>query len=188
MTLSDATNLIVATTSIVAILLAVFTFWRQMKQSQTFLGIQILREWESHFFYSEDMRRRRYITCRYLESKAIEEIRYEEIPAEAWEVLDSFDSIAVYINRGVVEEELAWVAFYYWLNIYWHVLAPHKEALRQENDGTEYLGDIGPMYERLTAYGVRHRGLRDVEARCSPLRIARFIEEELRATAGVKSG
>jgi hypothetical protein len=132
------------------------------------------------------MQRRRLVTCQYLQGQTADEIRHEEIPAEAWEVLDSLDSIGIYVNRGVVEEELAWVGFYYWLNAYWHVLAAHREALRQEHDGTEDLGDIEPMSERLTAYGVRHRGLAGLESRCSARRIARFIEEELRSTEAVR--
>jgi hypothetical protein len=182
MTLGDVTNLIVAITSIVAILLAVFTFWQQMRQSRTFLGIQILREWESHFFWSEDMRRRRYVTCKYLEGKSAEEIRYEDIPAEAWEILDTFDGVGMYVSRGVVDEELAWATFYYWLNIYWYVLQPHRELLRAEHAGTEYLKDIDEMYARLTDVGTKRRGLAALESRCSPQRVARFIEEELRAT------
>ena len=184
MTLSDVTNLIVAVTSIVAIFLAVFTFWRQMKQSQTFLGIQILQEWELRFFWSDDMRRRRYVTCKYLQGKSPNEIRYEDIPAEAWEILDTFDGIGLYVNRDVVEAELAWVTFYYWLNVYWYVLQPHRESLRAEHDGTQYLKDIDEMYQRLTEFGVKHRGLAGIESRCSPIRITRFIEEELRATGG----
>jgi len=182
MALSDMANVIIAITSIIAIFLAVFTFWRQMEQSRTFLGIQILREWESHFFYSEDMRNRRYTACRYLEGKSPEEIQYEDIPAEAWEILDSFDSIGIYVNRRVVDPELAWDTFYYFLNIYWHVLAPHRDALQTEHGGTQYLNDIDGMYEKLTAYGVARRNLQGVDERCSPYRIARFIEEELRAT------
>ena len=43
MNLGDITNLVIAVTLTVAILIAVYTFWKQNNQAKQFLGIQILR-------------------------------------------------------------------------------------------------------------------------------------------------
>ena len=115
MNIGTITNTITAATSITAILLAVYTFGRQHKQARLFLGIQILREWEASFFMSPIMRRRRYITCRHFKTSHASGFR--DLPPETWDLLDTFDSIAIYVNRGIIEEELAWTTFYYWLNI-----------------------------------------------------------------------
>ena len=179
MNIGDITNAIVALTSIVAIVLAVYTFWAQNRQAKVFLGIQILREWESSFFTSPEMRRRRYITCHHFLHRATN----GKVPAEAWEILDEFDSIGIYVNRGIVDEELAWTTFYYWLNIYWHLLSPHVAELYNEHlDGVQYLKNTEDMYARLTRFAERHRRLPSVEIRCSPPKVAYFLDEELRAT------
>ena len=177
MNLGDITNLVIAVTSTVAIIIAVYTFWKQNNQAKQFLGIQILREWESFFFSSPDMCRRRYVTCRFFKSGG-----KPPIPYEAWDLLDTFDSIATYFNRRIVEDDLAWSTYYYWLDMYWYLLKPHVDALHASTEGVPYLKDVDEMYRKLTKFGERHKKLPSSKLRFSEVTVAEFLDDEMRAT------
>jgi hypothetical protein len=179
MNIGDITNVIVALTSIVAIVLAVYTFWAQNRQTKVFLGIQLLRDWENSFFGSPEMRRQRYITCHFF----LYHTPNAELPAVAWKILDEFDTIGIYVNRRIVDEEIAWATFYYWLNIYWHLLSPYVSKLYAEHlDGVEYYKNIEEMYVRLTHFGKIHRNLPSADIRCSSSKVTYFLNDELHAT------
>jgi hypothetical protein len=192
MNLGDFTNIVVAATSIVAIILGIASFWQQNNQAMAFLGIQILREWEQVFFSSDEMRRRRYVACIFLKQKLENESRsgsdvqstkqYRDLPPEVWEILDTFDSIGIYVNKGIVDKELAWTTFYYWINAYWFLLHDHVKQLQEYTDGVPYLKNVEDMYNTLTAFAVKNRNLPPETKRCSKEKIQDFIEDEIKAT------
>ncbi len=177
MNISDITNIIVSATSLIAIVIALYTFWLQNKQAKIFLGVQILREWEHDFFSTDEMKRRRYIACDFMLNK-----NTGDLPQEAWEILDTFDCIAIYVNKGIVQPDIAWDTFYYWLNGYWHLLNSRIHELREFTDGTKYLHNVELMHSHLTNFGVRKRSLTNESKRCSESKMKTFLEDEICAT------
>jgi hypothetical protein len=177
MDLGDFTNIVLSATSLVAIVLGIATYWHQNVQANLFLGIQILREWEQSFFSSPEMRRRRHIASAHFRRTPT-----AEVPPEAWEILDAFDSIGIYVNRGIVDKEIAWITFYYWLNVYWHLLKNHTKRFHEYSDGVRYLNNVEELYKTLTDYGVKHRNLPGEDKRCSPEKIQGFLDDEIKAT------
>lgn len=85
MTLEYFATLATAITSIIAIALAVITYWHQTRQSNIHLGITILRDCEKDFFYSLEMRRQRLVTAQFLLTRESSE---QKPPDEAFEVMD----------------------------------------------------------------------------------------------------
>ncbi|HBJ82915.1 MAG TPA: hypothetical protein DDZ88_03370 [Verrucomicrobiales bacterium] len=170
-------TLVTAVTSIIAILLAVYSFWFQTRQANRTLGIIILRDCERDFFYSTEMRRRRFEAARFLMTRQ----PGQSPPQACYELLDFIDCFGIYVNRGLIEPELAWNTFYYWFSVYWHSLSKEVDELNEQTDGVPYLWNCHMLYSRLTKWGERHKRLPSETLRYAPERLQRFFADELSA-------
>lgn len=177
MTVENISALITSITSVVALLISTYTFSKQAQQSKITLAVSLLRDFENHFFFSDDMRHKRCVTSKCL----IDRHDNLELPPEAYELLDFFDTIALHVNRGIIDEEMAWITFYWWFDKYWHLLSQDVEKLHQDNDGVNYLENCARLHSKLTEFGINHKNLPKSEVRHSPEKLKTFLVDEVNA-------
>jgi len=179
MTVEKISAIITSITSIVALLISTYTFSKQAQQSKITLAVNLLRDFEKHFFFSEDMRRKRCVTSKFLLDRA-ENINID-LPPEGYELLDFFDTIALHVNRGIIDDEMAWITFYWWFDKYWYLLSEDVERLHQDNDGVKYLENCTRLHTQLTGFGIKQKNLPNSEVRHSPEKLKAFLLDEINA-------
>jgi hypothetical protein len=179
LSIESISALATAITSIIAILLAAYTFWFQTRQAKRTLGITIVREYERDFFNGIPMRQRRYRAARFLIDRSTKDIP----PQACYEILDFFDAFGIYVNRGFIETDIAWITLYYWLGFYWHSLVADVEAFNKRMHGVTYLSNCEELYRRLTRYAERHQNLPNEAKRFAPEDVRQFLHDELAACA-----
>src|SRR6266852_4252661 len=77
--------------------------------------------------------------------------------ADVGAVLDFFEELALLVNRGAVDEELAALQFYWPMANYWSVSRPYLQSLQRDQPSA--WDDVGDMVTRLaaiTAHRQRH--------------------------------
>ena len=73
------------------------------------------------------------------------------------EVLDFLESIALFFNRGVLDEEITWHAFYWSMANYWQSAQEHIRRV-QADEGYETWKDLADAVSRLRAFDARRSG------------------------------
>jgi len=66
MTIEKISAFITSITSIAALLISTYTFVKQTQQAKITLAVNLLRDIEKHFFYSDEMRQKRCVTAKFL--------------------------------------------------------------------------------------------------------------------------
>lgn len=103
------------------------------------------------------------------------------VPQACYEILDFFDAFGIYVNRGFIDVEIAWITLYYWLSFYWHCLAGDIRAFDERMHGVSYLSNCKQLYVRLTRYAERHQQLPSENVRFAAKDIQQFLLDELAA-------
>jgi len=177
MTIEKISAFITSITSIAALLISTYTFVKQTQQAKITLAVNLLRDIEKHFFYSDEMRQKRCVTAKFLLNRDID----KDPPPEAYELLDFFDTVALHVNKGVIDVEMAWITFYWWFDKYWHLLSTDVEKLHQDNDGVKYLENSAKLHLKLTEFGMKRKNLPNTDIRHSPEKIKEFLFDEVNA-------
>jgi hypothetical protein len=178
MNISDIANLIVAITSVTALIIGIRTYRSQNRQAKCLLGIQVLRSFEDSFFGSENMLRLRHSVCTF----------YKDNPnlwdaPQGWRLADHLVGISFYINKGYIEPEAAWSLVYFWLDKYWCLLQPYVQQLKESEGGVDYCIDLREAHELLTRFGREKYGLPSEEFRWSKKKIEEFLDDEIVETS-----
>lgn len=95
-------------------------------------------------------------------------------------MLDFFDTIALYHNRQVIDTEMTWVMFYYWIAHYWQALGRDADYFENLFSGVEYYKNLRSLYPKLTAFGQKERKLPREEGYFSEDSIRAFLLEEIK--------
>lgn len=146
-------NVATAVTSILALLLSTYVFYHQTQQAKITLGITVLRELEKDFFSSADMKRKRFVAARFLLNRH----PGQDVPQEAYELLDFFDNLGLHLNKRVLDPEMTWTVFHFWFDKYWHLLAQDVDSLHEYTDGVLYLENCIRAHTILDEFGRKHR-------------------------------
>jgi len=183
----DITSLATIATVVISglgIFVALLAVWVQTWQNNRALGVNILRDLEKDFLWSEEMRSKRFALAKFL----LDRKPGDPISPEVSYILDFFDSMGLYHNKGVIDTEMSWVMFYYWLGHYWQLLKDDAAASEQREDGIQYFKNIRLFYKQLTQFGRKHRKLPPEEKYFSPenLRAFLMVEYERCSPAGSK--
>lgn len=168
-------NIVTAGTSIVAIILASYTFRVQTLQANTTLGITILNQYSSEFFDSPEYRRRRYITAQFLLTRK----PGDPPPTEALDLLDFFDGIGFHLRRRVIDLDMTWSYFFYWFSHYWYALAIDAETFRKSQGGVAYHDNAVLLDLKLTQFALKHKGLSQAYLTSVDSRLETFLKDEM---------
>jgi hypothetical protein len=162
--------------SAVSIFVALMAVWVQTRQNNRALGVTILRDLEKDFLWSEEMRSKRLLLVKFLLGRKPGDAASPEVGY----ILDFFDSLGLYHNRGVIDTEMSWVMFYYWLGHYWHLLKQYADASEQGEDGIVYYKNVKIFYKRLTEFGSKHKNLPPEEKYFSSENLRAFLIGEFK--------
>jgi proline iminopeptidase len=162
--------------SAIGIIVALLAVWVQTKQNNRALGVTILRELEDEFLWSDEMRRKRSSLARYL----LDRKPGDPSSPDVGYMLDFFDSMGLYHNKGVIDTEMSWVMFYYWFGHYWQLLKEDARISEQYEDGIAYYKNVRLFYQHLTEFGRKERNLPREEQYYSPENLQAFLLGELK--------
>lgn len=153
--------------------IGLYGVYLQLRQSKRALGVTILRDLEKQF--DTDMLKTRLEVATYLLRK-----KPDEEPASACEdLLDFFDSMGIYQEKGTIDLEVTWVTFYYWLGHYWQFLKNDVERLEKKFGGVNYYKNAERIYSRLTQFGRKRRKLPVEADYFTPAELERFLKDEI---------
>jgi hypothetical protein len=169
------TSVATASASVVAIAVALYAVWVQSKQNRLTLESTLLHDLSSEFT-SPSMLKRRLKIAEHLLTHGE---NADTIP-EMYDVLDFFDFVGLYHERGVISTDAVFTVFFYWMGPYWHWLKPHAESFQLVEDGVAYYRDFLALYDQVERYGMKHRGLPKSDAYFTKERLAFFLSEEVR--------
>ena len=108
-------SIVSAVTSVAAIIIALTTAMIQKRQSDLTMQVTVLRDFVREFFHDTHIRRIRYVSSQY----GLNKTEISEPPVEVFDLLDFFDTLAIYHNKKAIDSEMAWTTFYYWASHYY---------------------------------------------------------------------
>lgn len=162
--------------SALGIFVALLAVWVQTWQNNRALGVNILRDIEKDFLWSDEMLGKRLTLVKFLLNR-----KPGEPPSpEVGYMLDFFDSVGLYHNKGVIDTEMTWVMLYYWLGHYWYLLKDDAAASEHGEDGVSYYKNVRLFYKRLTKFGHKYRNLPPEEKYYSPENLRAFLIGEFK--------
>jgi hypothetical protein len=95
--------------------------------------------------------------------------------AEAEPILDFFETMALLLKRGALDEEMVWHTFFYWIDHYYQALAPYISE-RQAKDPLVWQ-DFILLVKKVRSLQAKRLGFTKLPAP-SPDDIAAFLTEE----------
>jgi hypothetical protein len=167
---------IISMTAITAAVISAVGLWIQTRQNNRALGVTILRDLEKDFLWSDEIRTKRLALATFLIGRKAGDPPSPEVSY----MLDFFDSMGLYHNKGVIDTEMAWVMFYYWLGHYWQLLKEDIDAAEQDEDGILYYKNVKRFYKDLTEFGRKHRRLPPEEKYFSLENLRAFLVGEIK--------
>lgn len=172
-------TIVLSALGVTVALIAVFT---QARQNNITLGTTILRDLEKDFHWSEEMRSRRLAAATYLFHQKENDIP----PSQVGDILDFFDIVGLYHNKHIIDTEMTWVAFYYWIGYYWQLLKVNADYFENIAGGITYYENFRLLYTKLTKYGRKRKRLPLEEEYFTRDRLYAFLEEEIRQCSPIK--
>lgn len=175
MTTEQLLTVISTLTSVLAIAIAIFSVFLQKRQSDLNLHVTILRDFVREFFHDTDMRRLRFTTSQYGLQRSIG----SKPPGDVFDLLDFFDTLAIYHNKKAIDSEMAWTTFYYWVSHYFHAFSDELRQFHKETDldmyrNLESMMQVWPLLgEKLKRIPANHV--------ISSAQLKRFFEDEVAA-------
>lgn len=156
-----------------SLLVALIALYMQSKQNTLTLGVTILRDIERQF-ETKEMRNTRLEVATFL---LVRQDGTPPIPQCA-DLLDFFDVLGTYHNRKTLDTEMTWVQFYYWFGNYWYLLKDDSLYYEDLAGGVRFYEDARILFNTLTTFGERNRGL-PVGNYFTSERLNTFLKEEI---------
>lgn len=105
----------------------VLTFF-QLKHARLSHGVNLITKFEEQFSDQTMLEARKLAAGKYLARNCTDEIDV---------ILDFFETIGMFVRRGVVDKELVWNSFSYWILRYHALSRAHiRERRKEEDDAT----------------------------------------------------
>jgi len=172
----DIVSIATSIVSLLGVIVALCAVWIQTRQNNLALGATILRDLEREFHWSEEMRNRRLALATFLLNRKVDDIPSSHVS----DMLDFFDAIGLYHDKGVIDTEMTWVMFYYWVGHYWQLLKEDADYFERLDGGVTYYKSIRLLYTRLTKFGRKKRKLPREEEYFSTDDLQTFLETEIK--------
>ena len=177
----------------VGVLVAALSFGATVQQSRLSLGADMVLKLDDSF-KTPAMKSARARAAQKLAAGALTSDENVDV------VLDFFEKVGLFERRGVIDAELAWHTFYYWIIHYYHLSKSYRDYARQGDDSL--WEDIDRLYERVMTAQDKMRPSR---ASCliackwkrmtstsnrvpTPDELARFVHEETALVSGGAQG
>ena len=136
---------------------------QQREDAKALLAVQMSVELDKQFD-SSDMRKAR-------KRLAFQLLNHKEVSLSG--VTDFFDKLAMYKHRNVIDDDLVYQSFSYWILRYWPALKISIESFRNLENDPQYYQDFEELYKDMLADDAK-----DGLTKISKKEIRRFLEEE----------
>jgi hypothetical protein len=98
---------------------------------------------------------------------------------EIADLLDWFDTVALYTKRGVIDLEMVWTTLFYGFGHYWIFLEKYVDYYEERAGGIEFFQNTRILYKKLYTYGRKHKGLPKPDVYFSKERLQEFLKDEI---------
>jgi len=144
---------IAAWAAVVAALAAIVAIWTEGKRARFSQGLELLLRLDEEFDSEEFKKKRRAVAKLLLKEE--ENFEKGKRLEEVEDILNHFQIIGFLLRKGVLDKELVWVHFFFWLNHYYLFLKPHIASVREwEPTAWE---DVDWLHRRLAVLERKHR-------------------------------
>ena len=134
-----------------ALLVAIITY-KQLKHSRFALGADLILRLEASFFEAVEMKADR--------SRAASALKRGSDAGELEPVLDFFETVGLLVRREVVDKELAWNSFSYWVLRYAALAGNQIKVRRKKEHDPTYYQEFDFLVECLTQVEIEKRHLK----------------------------
>ena len=156
--------------AVIGSIVSIVSLAYQIRRSRFVHSIDLLLKFEDNFFG---------LGKREVRAKAARGLlRDEPDYSNVEDILDFFETIALLVRRGALDEYMVWHTFNYWINRYYEAAKQHI-LLRQKGE-PEVWGDLSGLVRKLRTLEMKANHLRGVSQTVpDTAEIRRFLEEEL---------
>lgn len=158
--------------AIITIIIAGITFWgiwSQKEDARTLLSAQISVEMDKQFDSPEMRRARRSLAAELLlGKKELTETR----------LLDFFDKVAMYTHQDLIDQDIAYSSYSYWVERYWPAVKSNISEFRKQENESGYYEDFEELNGEMLADDAKDSGKSVDQVTPSKSEIHRFLVEE----------
>jgi hypothetical protein len=146
-------------------IIALSAFAYQVYRARFNQSVDLLFRLENDFF-GPAKKTQRATACRELSAG---------ISVEAEPILDFFETMALLLKRGALDEEMVWHTFYYWISHYYQALAPYISE--KQNADPLVWQDFSTLVKSVDRLQAKRLGVSTLPP-FTPEEIAAFLLEE----------
>lgn len=146
-------NIISAWAAIVAALTAVLAIWVEGKRSRFAQGLDLLQKMREEFD-SEPFKKKRRTIAKILAKEQSGQVLTKKseliLKTAGTDILDHFQTIGILMRRGMLDEELVYSEYLFWVECYW--LSLQRVYLAFEETDITVWEDAKWLYKRLKKF------------------------------------
>ena len=140
----------------------------QREDAKALLSAQISVEMDKQFDSPEMRNARRRLAAELLSKKEVTETR----------LLDFFDKVAMYTHQDLIDQDIVYSSYSYWLERYWPAIKTSIEEFRKLENDSGFYQDTEELYGEMLADDAKELGKSVDQVAPSKKEIRRFLEEE----------
>lgn len=167
--------MIAAISAVIGVIVSIIALIKQSNDTHLSLGIQLLRDLEKQF-ESEEMKQSRITLSTLFINREQGAIISSETITSSAAIADFFSTVGMLLKRNVLDLELTWAIFAYWLIHYWEILEKDINEFRKSQDASNYWSEFEYLYKKIAKYDARKSKIH--QSKLEKTEIQRFLKEE----------
>jgi hypothetical protein len=173
----DYLTLTVALAAVVAAGASVTAIFVQVRLSVFTTGLEIEERYEERFSRGSAMVEARKKAAEVLLDSDSSAHDLEEVD----DVLDFLETVALLLNRRVLDEELVWSSFFLWFRGYRWAADRRIVEMRTSTGDPTYWDNFTKGYEQLATFDAKRRHIKKAELKPTTDELVEFLQWELSA-------
>jgi hypothetical protein len=157
--------------AIVTIIIAGISYWgiwSQKEDAHTLLSAQISVEMDKQFDSPEMRRARSRLAAELLGNKEVTETR----------LYDFFDKVGMYTHQDLIDQNIVYPSYSYWVERYWPAVKSNIEKFRKEENDSGYYQDFEDLNDDMLSDDAKETGKSVSQVTPNESEIHRFLIEE----------
>lgn len=170
-----------AISTAIAVLVAAFAIWWQSHITRRVLGISILRDYD-RAFDEDTMIKARLALAEFLlhrlQSNASIQGNPETLFGQHAIVPDFFTTIGLLVKKHILDTEMVWSSYFWWVVHYWQLLREDIYAFRGKEDESYYQNFEG-LYKTLVRFDRKYSKTSYRESEKTKEQMTHFLNDEI---------